>query len=370
MGLNRLAVACSCGIAQGACNRPSVSREGAVPVAGTRHRIPIGQQALRRGDGGRQYRASSSAGRVRRAARPVRLRQDHVPAHDRRLRTAERRRGADRMAATMAGMPPYRRPVNMVFQQLRAVSAFRCRGQRRLRAASRCGRGYRRREIACAVGEALEMVHLGGYRQAQDPRTVRRPAAARGAGPRPGQQAARAAARRAAGGARQEAAHRHADRAAEPAARARHHLPARHPRPGGGAVDERPGLRHECAAASSSLAQPEEIYDDPADLFVADFVGKTNLLSGKDTGTAGRAVGRASGQWHGACRCASGRPRSRASAVLSAAARGASRMRRAGDSAAGCHGHGHAPHLPRLTGGICRRGARASATSGRHRPGS
>jgi len=29
------------------------------------------------------------------------------------------------------------------------------------------------------------------------------------------------------------------------------------------------------------LGQPAEIYDNPADLFVADFVGKTNLLAGK-----------------------------------------------------------------------------------------
>ena len=32
------------------------------------------------------------------------------------------------------------------------------------------------------------------------------------------------------------------------------------------------------------LGQPSEIYDEPADLFVADFVGKTNLLSGKVAG--------------------------------------------------------------------------------------
>jgi spermidine/putrescine transport system ATP-binding protein len=35
------------------------------------------------------------------------------------------------------------------------------------------------------------------------------------------------------------------------------------------------------------LGQPSEIYDEPADLFVADFVGKTNLLSGKVAGLSG-----------------------------------------------------------------------------------
>ncbi|MDX8509061.1 ABC transporter ATP-binding protein [Mesorhizobium sp. VK22E] len=38
------------------------------------------------------------------------------------------------------------------------------------------------------------------------------------------------------------------------------------------------------------LGQPSEIYDEPADLFVADFVGKTNLLSGKVAGLSGELV--------------------------------------------------------------------------------
>jgi spermidine/putrescine transport system ATP-binding protein len=38
------------------------------------------------------------------------------------------------------------------------------------------------------------------------------------------------------------------------------------------------------------LGQPSEIYDEPADLFVADFVGKTNLLSGKVAGHTGELV--------------------------------------------------------------------------------
>lgn len=38
------------------------------------------------------------------------------------------------------------------------------------------------------------------------------------------------------------------------------------------------------------LGQPSEIYDEPADLFVADFVGKTNLLSGTVAGQSGDLV--------------------------------------------------------------------------------
>ncbi|RVD60599.1 ABC transporter ATP-binding protein [Mesorhizobium sp. M2D.F.Ca.ET.185.01.1.1] len=38
------------------------------------------------------------------------------------------------------------------------------------------------------------------------------------------------------------------------------------------------------------LGQPSEIYDEPADLFVADFVGKTNLVSGKVAGLSGDLV--------------------------------------------------------------------------------
>ncbi|WP_027165473.1 ABC transporter ATP-binding protein [Mesorhizobium sp. WSM3224] len=38
------------------------------------------------------------------------------------------------------------------------------------------------------------------------------------------------------------------------------------------------------------IGQPSEIYDEPADLFVADFVGKTNLVSGKVAGLSGDLV--------------------------------------------------------------------------------
>ncbi len=55
-------------------------------------------------------------GRVLRHARPVRLRQDHLPAPDRRLRAADRRATSRSSARRAEGVPPYRRNVNTVFQ--------------------------------------------------------------------------------------------------------------------------------------------------------------------------------------------------------------------------------------------------------------
>ena len=97
---------------------------------------------------------------------------------------------------------------------------------------------------------------------------------------------------------------RDADRAADPAARARHHLPARHPRPGGGAVDERLRLRHECRPRSSRSGTPREVYDAPVDLFVADFVGKTNLLPGRSSERRAALLRLARQTWRRACRSA------------------------------------------------------------------
>ena len=64
----------------------------------------------------------------------------------------------------MAGMPPYRRPVNMVFQSYALFPHFNVEAnvsygleQMRPRLSSA--------EISLRVGEALEMVHLGAYRK-------------------------------------------------------------------------------------------------------------------------------------------------------------------------------------------------------------
>ena len=73
---------------------------------------------------------------------------------------------------------------------------------------------------------------------------------------------------------------------------ARRHHHVRHPRPGGGAVDGRPGRRDARTAASSS-ATPRRLYDRPATPFVAEFVGAMNHLPGVVVGRTGSPVARA-----------------------------------------------------------------------------
>ena len=90
---------------------------------------------------------------------------------------------------------------------------------------------------------------------------------------------ARAAAGRAARRARRTAAQGPAGRAEDAAGRARRDVRVRHPRPGRGAHDERPGRGHERAVASSRRARRSRSTRSPATLFVADFLGVSNLLS-------------------------------------------------------------------------------------------
>ena len=133
---------------------------------------------------------------------------------------------------SMNGVPPNRRPVNTVFQQyalfphMTAVEnvAF---GPRRKRVAAAERRASRRRRLA--------MVGLEGFGSRYPRELSGRTAAARRARPRHREQARRAASRRAARRARPEAAKAHAGRAQAAASPARHDLPFRDPRSGGGA---------------------------------------------------------------------------------------------------------------------------------------
>ena len=109
-------------------------------------------------------------------------------------------------------------------------------------------------EVRRRAAEALELVQLGHAGQAQARAALRRPAAARGAGPRAGQPPAGAAARRAARRARPAPAQAAADRAqAHPAGR-RDHVRARHARPGGGHEHGRHDRGDERRAGSSRRA--------------------------------------------------------------------------------------------------------------------
>ena len=124
------------------------------------------------------------------------------------------------------------------------------------------------------------MVALGGFGGAQAIAALRRPAPARGAGPRAGQPAERAAARRAAGRARPQAARADAGRAEGDPAPGRHHLHLRDPRPGRGALHERPRRRLQ-PGQDRADGPPAELYEHPKTAFVAGFVGVTNLLQGE-----------------------------------------------------------------------------------------
>ena len=96
----------------------------------------------------------------------------------------------------MAGVPPYERPVNMMFQSYALFP--------HMTVEQNIGYGLKHEPMTDAqrrarVVEMLDLVQLEGYARAQAPSAVGRPAAARGAGPRPRQAAEDPAARRALG---------------------------------------------------------------------------------------------------------------------------------------------------------------------------
>ena len=174
-------------------------------------------------------------------ARPVRLGQDHRAADDRRLRGAHRRAPSSSVGQDVTALPPYRRDVNTVFQdyalfphmsvlenveyglRVKKVSGSRARARRAM--------------------EALEQVRLADH-------AARRPGQLSG-GQRQRVALARALVNRPQvllldeplGRPRPQAARADAGRAQGDPARRRHHLPLRHPRPGGGADPLGPGRR-------------------------------------------------------------------------------------------------------------------------------
>ena len=97
-----------------------------------------------------------------------------------------------------------------------------------------------RAERLARARKALADVRLEDFGDAPPVPALRRSAPARRARPRPGRPPQGAAARRTARRPRPQAARADAGRAQGDPARGRHHLRLRHPRPGGGADDERP----------------------------------------------------------------------------------------------------------------------------------
>ena len=159
-------------------------------------------------------------------------------------------------------LAPFERDVNTVFQDYALFPHMTVRENVAygLRVAQ-VGRGRARRagRRGAAHGPARRL------RRPQARPALRRPAPARRAGPGPGEPAEGAAARRAARRARPQAARGDAGRAQGDPARRRHHLRLRHPRPGGGADDERPDRGVQRRAGSSRSATPAEIYEQPGD---------------------------------------------------------------------------------------------------------
>ena len=134
-------------------------------------------------------------------------------------------------------LPPNKRAVGIVFQNYALFPHLTIAENVAYGLAARgVDTATRRREAQ----RLLELVQLPAMARAFAAPALRRPAAARGAGARAGDQAIDPAARRALRGARQESAARHADRDQAPPARFRHHHADRHARPGRSAVDGRP----------------------------------------------------------------------------------------------------------------------------------
>ena len=232
-------------------------------------------QDLRRGRRGRAHRPRDPAGRVLHDAGPFGLGQDHLPAHDRRLRAARTPGAIELGGEDVTGLPPNERDVNTVFQDY-ALFPHMSVGQNveyglKVKKSARAERRAARRGGARA-GAA------GGLREAPPGPALRRPAPARRACAGARQPAARAAARRAAGRARPEAAPAAAGRAEADPAGGRDHVHLRHPRPGRGALDERPDRGHgQRPRAPGRLAATRSTTSRDSD-FVAGFVGVSNLL--------------------------------------------------------------------------------------------
>ena len=177
----------------------------------------------------------------------------------------------------IAGVPPYHRNVNTVFQHYALFP--------HMDVAQNVGYGLRQKKIGRRGGAR----RVDGGARARPPRrlratpdlgAVRRPAAARRARPSPREPPDGAAPRRAARRARPEAPQGDAARAQGPPAGGRDHVRLRDPRPGGGADDVATSSSSCATAGSSRWAARRDLYERPVNRFVADFIGSSNFLAG------------------------------------------------------------------------------------------
>ena len=161
-------------------------------------------------------------------------------------------------------------------------------------------RACRSADIETRVQRAAKILELGPFLAAQAARALRRAAPARGHGARDRARARGVPLRRAAVEPGREAARADAPRDPEAAPRAEDHQHLRHPRPGRGDDARRPHDRDEPGPWWSRSAGPIEVYDNPASLFVAGFIGSPamNFLPGQARGRRGR---RGRGRAHRRC---------------------------------------------------------------------
>ena len=156
-------------------------------------------------------------------------------------------------------VPPHKRNIGMVFQNYALFPHMTRRREPRLPAAgaqARQGRDRRRGSSARST-----WCSWAASATARPGAALRRPAAARRAGPRAGVRARAGADGRAARRARQAAARAHAARDQAPARPARRHRRLRHPRPERGADHVGPRRRLQRRRASQQLDPPDELYE-------------------------------------------------------------------------------------------------------------
>ena len=216
-------------------------------------------------------------GRVRLLPRPVGLRQDHAAAHHRRPRNADRRQHPSRPGRDISRC---RRP-----SATTASSSSRTRCFPTSRSPTTSPTAWSTASVAQAtitarVDGAAEAGRPARQRREVPGAALRRAAAAHRAGAGARDLARPAAARRAAVGARRDRTRAPAPGDPLAAAQAR-----RHDASWSRTTRKR---RSRSPTASSSMNQgvieqvgtPMEVYRDPATPFVADFVGKINVLAG------------------------------------------------------------------------------------------
>ena len=182
----------------------------------------------------------------------------------------------------------------MVFQDYALYPQMTRRTQPRLRAAD--AQGAARPRSTRRVTEAAGAARARAAARAQAAAALRRPAAARGARPRARARPAGVPDGRAALEPRREAARRDARRDQGAAARDRHHDRLRHPRPGRGDDDGRPDRRHARRACSSRSATRTTVYERPANMFVAGFIGSPAMTFGRFAAERGGRLAAADGR--------------------------------------------------------------------------